>query len=100
MTVEIKGMVEKIIFNENQLLQLKTALSQLGTNKVNIKNVKRMILEQRSQIMEETIDLLHFFIDHRLSQFEEQPSESLLELQAKLKERENLLEKIGRESLE
>lgn len=96
MTVEIKDMVEKIVFNENQLLQLKTALSQLGTNKVSIKNVKSIILEQRIQIMEDIIDLLHFFMDQRPNQLEETPSESLLELQAKLKEREILLEEIGR----
>ena len=96
MMVKIKEMMEKIVFNEAQLLQLKRALSEFGTNKLSIKNVKSMILDQRTQIMEDTIDLLHFFMDQQPNELEETPSESLLELQAKLKEREYLLEEIGR----
>lgn len=96
MTFEIKNIVEKIVFNEEKLLELKEALSQFRSNKLGIKHIKNMILDQRTQIMEDTIDLLNFYKDQRATQSEEIPSEKLLVLQASLKEREDLLKEIGR----
>ena len=96
MSSKIKTMVEKIVFNEEQLFELKEALSQVGTNKLTVKQVKSMILDQRTQIMEDTIDLLHFYLEQRVKQPKTIPSEELSVLEARLAEREDLLEEIGR----
>lgn len=96
MAIELKNMVEKIIFNEEQLFELKKALSQLGTNELSIKDVKSMILDQRTQIMEDTIDLLNFYLDQQINYPKEIPSEEISLLHAKLTEPEFLLEEIGR----
>ena len=96
MSIKIKTMVEKIVFNEEQLFELKEALSQVGVNKLTVKQVKSMILDQRTKIMEDTIDLLHFYLEKRVKQPEIIPSEELSMLEARLTEREDLLEEIGR----
>jgi len=95
MATKIKTMVEKIVFNEEQLFALKEALSQVGTNKLAIKDVKNMILDQRTKIMEDTIDLLSFYMEQQVQQ-PVIPSEELSVLKAKVTEREELLEEIGR----
>ena len=91
-------MVEKIVFNEEQLFELKEALTQVGANKLTVKQVKSMILDQRTRIMEDTIDLLHFYLEQRVKQPATiaSSSEELSVLEARLTEREDLLEEIGR----
>ena len=60
-------MVEKIVFDEDQLFQLKEALNQLNANNIDLREVKQVILEQRTEIMESLIDLFFFYINQNQS---------------------------------
>jgi hypothetical protein len=97
MTVEIKNLAEKIVFDENQLFKLKEALSQLNAKKIELKEVKQVILNQRTEILESLVDLFSFYLNQqgsRLSSSEYR--EEIEKLQAQIEERENLLEEIGK----
>jgi hypothetical protein len=97
MTVEIKNMVEKIVFDEMHLLQLKEALNQLNMKKMDLKDVKQVILSLRTDMMESLIDLFFFYLSQQQSRsITNENSEIVKELQLKIKEREDLLEEIGK----
>lgn len=97
MTVEIKNLVEKIVFDENQLFQLKEALSQLNAKKIELKEVKQVILNQRLEISESLVDLFSFYLNRQqLSLISRENEDEIENLHLKIKEREDLLEEIGR----
>ena len=90
-------MVEKIVFDEDQLFQLKEALNQLNVNNIDLREVKQVILEQRTEIMESLIDLFFFYINQNQSRVSSSENgEEIEKLQIKIKEREKLLEEVGR----
>jgi len=90
-------MVEKIVFDEDQLFQLKEALNQLNANNIDLREVKQVILEQRTEIMESLIDLFFFYINQNQSRVSSSENgEEIEKLQIKIKEREKLLEEVGR----
>ena len=90
-------MVEKIVFDENQLQYLKEALSQLSAKKVELKEVKQVILNQRTEILESLVDLFSFYLSQQQSRLSlSENGEEIKNLQVQVKERENLLEEIGK----
>jgi hypothetical protein len=89
-------MVEKIVFDEDHLIQLKEVLNQLNASKINLKDVKQVILDLRTDMMEALIDLFSFFLNQQQSRASSNENgKDLKELQLKVKEREDLLEEIG-----
>ena len=97
LTVDIKNLVEKIVFDEDHLFELKEVLNQLNENKINLKEVKHVILNQKTDIMESIIDLFSFYLNQQQSRVSPNESgEKIEKLQLQVKERENLLEEIGK----
>ena len=97
LTVDIKNLVEKIVFDEDHLFELKEVLNQLNENKINLKEVKQVILNQKKDIMESIIDLFSFYLNQQQSRaFLNESGEKIEKLQLQVKERENLLEEIGK----
>ena len=97
LTVDIKNLVEKIVFDEDHLFELKEVLNQLNENKINLKEVKQVILNQKKDIMESIIDLFSFYLNQQQSRVSPNESgEKIEKLQLQVKERENLLEEIGK----
>ena len=97
LTVDIKNLVEKIVFDEDHLFELKEVLNQLNENKINLKEVKHVILNQKTDIMESIIDLFSFYLNQQQSRaFLNESGEKIEKLQLQVKERENLLEEIGK----
>jgi hypothetical protein len=95
--MEIKNLVEKIVFDEYQLLQLKQALTKLNRKKIELKEVKEIILNQRTVIMESLVDLLFFYLSQQQSRLSSnEKGEKIKKLQLQIKEREDLLEEIGK----
>ena len=96
LTVDIKNLVEKIVFDEDHLFELKEVLNQLNENKINLKEVKQVILNQKKDIMESIIDLFSFYLNQEQSRASSNENGEKIEmLQLQVKERENLLEEIG-----
>ena len=96
MTVEFKNLVEKIVFDEDQLFQLKEVLSQLSAKKTDLKEVKQIILTQRTNISEAIIDLFSFYLNQQKLRLISSEGREIKNLQSKIKEREELLEEIGK----
>ena len=97
MTVDIKNLVEKILFDEDHLFELKEVLYQLNANKINLKDVKQVILNQKTDIMESLVDLFSFYLNQQQSRAcSNENGEQIKKLQLIVKERENLLEEIGK----
>jgi hypothetical protein len=95
--VEIKNILEKIVFDEDHLFQLKEVLNQLNTNKIPLKEVKQVILTLRTDMMESLIDLFSFYLNQQQSRvISSENEEEAKILQLQIKEREELLEEIGR----
>ena len=95
--MEIKNLVEKIVFDEDQLFQLKEILHQLNAKKIDLKEVKQIVLNQRTNIMEAFIDLFSFYLSQqKLRLISSENREDIIKLQLQVKEREDLLEEIGK----
>ena len=60
----LSDLLEKIIFNENDLNEFKTAIINVSTGKIHPKLLKEKIISSRLRILEELLDLFPFYIKH------------------------------------
>ncbi len=65
-TVEgFEQIVEKIIFNEDELEELKTAIRNLTEKKTNAQELKLLLLKCRGRMVEEITEFAHFFTEKK-----------------------------------
>jgi len=96
----LKGLVEKVIFDQDNLNSLKTKITQLSRDEISPKEMKQLILNQRAVMLDEILELFPFFIK-KLQENENSTAKSsnsymLSELEQKFREREELLELIAK----
>jgi len=57
------GLLEKIIFNENDFDLLKKSIKELSIGKIEPKNLKKTIIQSRIKILDELLDIFPFYIE-------------------------------------
>ena len=95
----LKGLVEKVIFEQDNLNLLKLKINQLSRDEITPKEMKQIILNQRAMMLEEILELFPFFIKN-LQEIDNSRTKSddnnTSDLEQKLGEREELLELVAR----
>lgn len=95
----LKGLVEKVLFHQDNLNVLKNKITQLSRNEISQKEMKHLILNQRATMLDEILELFPFFINKIQENKNSRTNSSNnhnSELEKKLKEREELLELVGK----
>lgn len=92
-------MLEKILFNEEDLNKLKVAIENLSTGQISPKNFRTQLVENRVKILEKLLQFFPFYlkqesIDKSLKEFTGTDDEKV-QLSKELKERDDLLEEVG-----
>jgi len=96
--------VEKIIFNEDELTELKIAIKNFTEGKTNAKELKHLLLQCRGRMVEEITDFGFFFAKKRTANLMEtlrhkqQPSSQIKvedQLRKELIEKNELLETVA-----
>ncbi len=90
--------IEEILFNEEQLAELKELINKLYDNSLTPKEFKTYILKQLAKNQQKLLELYPYYIkqikiSNSLSQYTRETFSS--ELRKELQEKEKLLEKIG-----
>lgn len=101
---DFEQIVEKIIFNDDELGQLKIAIKNFTNGKISAKELKRLLLQCRARMVEEITDFGFFFAKKRTANLtqtvknKQQPS-SLNKVEShlrdELKEKNRLLENVA-----
>ncbi|MBY9003436.1 MAG: hypothetical protein KGD73_05655, partial [Candidatus Lokiarchaeota archaeon] len=94
----LKGLVEKVIFEQDNLNLLKLKINQLSRDEITPKEMKQIILNQRAMMLEEILELFPFFIKNLQEDNSRTKSNdnNTSVLEQKLGEREELLELVAR----
>jgi len=95
----LKGLVEKVLFDQDNLNLLKIKITQLSQNEISQKKMKQLILNQRAIMLDEILELFPFFIKKIQEDGNSRTNLSDInnsELEKKLREREELLVLVAR----
>ncbi|MFX0142417.1 MAG: hypothetical protein ACFFDN_52740 [Candidatus Hodarchaeota archaeon] len=93
------NILEKILFNEESLNKLKTAINDLSKGQMSSKKFRTQLIENRVKILEKLLEFLPFYLRQKtnvksLDEFVGNDSEKN-QLSKELQERNELLEEIG-----
>ena len=98
----LKSFLEEILFNKDDFTALKTLINSLHENKIQPKDLRKIIIEQRFKILENLLGFIPFQIKYEVEQgkvnnFAENGRENNFhqKLCEELEEKEALLEKIA-----
>jgi len=103
--VHFEQVVEKIIFNDNELEELKIAIRNFTEGKISAKELKRLLLQCRGRMVEEITDFGLFFARKRTTNLiqtvkhTQQPSSSTKvesQLRKEIEEKDELLEIVAK----
>ena len=61
----LKDMLEKILFDENQLNDLKAGITRLQEGTISVNEFRRIIFMQRQDIFDELLDFFPFYVNHQ-----------------------------------
>ncbi|MHA1642497.1 MAG: hypothetical protein ACTSUX_15285 [Promethearchaeota archaeon] len=104
---ELKKFLEKIIFDDKNLIDLKSKLDMLDIHREKKQEIKKFIVLSREEILKNLIPVISFYLD-RFKIINHYPKDlditaqlmeekKIQELENKLKEREDLLVEIAQE---
>lgn len=91
-------MLEKIVFNEAQLMTLKKGIDKVANGYLNPKDLRKQIIELRVKLIEELIEFFPFYLkqsltENKLTSFTDSNISS--QISEELDEKNNLLEEVG-----
>ncbi len=91
-------MLEKIVFNEAQLIILKKGIDKVANGYLNPKDLRKQIIELRVKLIEELIEFFPFYLkqsltENKLTSFTDSNISS--QISKELNEKNNLLEEVG-----
>ncbi len=89
-TEDFEQVLEKIIFDEDELSELKNIVGEFAKGKVQPRQLKKEILLCRSRMLEDLKEFVLFYINSKKR--EKEPETVDFELKQKLEERNELLE--------
>jgi hypothetical protein len=90
-TILLRELLEKILFNEKELIKLKESITQLVSGTLSSKEFKEKIIHLRTMLLE---DLIKFY-PYYLSQSSDKRDQTENPYQQQLSERNSLLDTIG-----
>ncbi len=92
----IMDIIEPILFNEEELSDLKDLIKDVGTNKIEPKQLRKAIIDNRVRIMERLIDSFFFQIKREVDQQEiNNFTRTNHQTQSEVEEKDRLLEQIA-----
>ena len=92
----IMDIIEPILFNEEELSDLKNLINNVGTNKIEPKQLRKAIIDNRVRIMERLIDTFFFQIKREVTQQEiNNFTRTNHQTQSEVEEKDRLLEQIA-----
>lgn len=96
----LEEMLEKIVFDKDNLNNLKSALNKIRNGELSVSELGKIIVELRSRILERLIEFIPFHLKQAqtynvLTEFTEDHSNTS-QLEHELEERNQLLETVGR----
>ncbi len=97
----LNEMLEKLVFEEEDLKRLKDSIDHVVTGHMTTKQLREQIIESRSKIIERLLEYIPFYIkqwaiDSSLNEFTNtQGTDSNSELVEKLNEKDKFLEEVG-----
>jgi len=92
-------MLEKILFDENQLTKLKDGIEEVSTGRLSPKLLRKRIIELRVEIVEKLLELFPFYlkqitVNHKINQVTEKKLTSTPSSE-ELQEKNELLEQVA-----
>lgn len=92
----IMDIIEPILFNEEELSDLKNLINNVGTNKIEPKQLRKAIIGNRVGIMERLINTFFFQIKREVDQQEINSfTGTNHQIQSEVEEKDRLLEQIA-----
>ena len=102
---DYKQVVEKIVFDETELEDLKIAIRKFSNGKIDSKSLKKLLLQSRGRIVDDVSHFLSFCIE-RIKDEDispkakkpariEQPNQKIIKLQQDLEEKNELLKVVA-----
>ena len=101
---DLQNMLEKIIFDEVYLEQLKNSINRVAVGQLSPKSVRKLIFEHKTHLFQNMLELFPYYLnqvnnDRSLEQFTgeiiEKKGNNDSELMTKLEEKNRFLEEIG-----
>ncbi len=101
---DLQNMLEKIIFDEVYLEQLKNSINRVATGQLSPKSVRKLIFEHKTHLFQNMLELFPYYLnqvnnDRSLEQFTGESMEENIdnntELIKELEEKNKFLEEIG-----
>lgn len=95
----LEEMLEKIVFDKDNLVMLKTAINKVNTGEISLKELRQQIIELRARLLDGLIKFLPFYLKQAttkksLGEFSQNKTNTS-QIQQELHERNELLEKVG-----
>ena len=92
----IMGIIEPILFNEDELSGLKVLINNVGANKIEPKQLRKAIIDNRVKVIERLIDTFFFQIKREVAQQEiNNFTVTNHQIQSEVEEKDRLLEQIA-----
>ena len=92
----IMDIIEPVLFNEVELSDLKNLINDVGTNKIEPKQLRKAIIDNRVRIMERLINNFFFQIKREVAQQEiNNFTRTNHQIQSEVEEKDRLLEQIA-----
>ena len=91
----LKELLEKILFNENDLIKLKVSINQLISGTLSSREFKQKIIHFRTSLLEELMRFYPYYLNQYSEKVPFSNDQSKNTYQQQLEHRDSLLEMIG-----
>jgi len=93
---ELMDIIEPILFNEEELSNLKDLINDVGSNKIEPKQLRKAIIDNRASIMERLINIFFFQVkrEFNLQEIDSYAGNDSL-LNSEMEEKDKFLEQIA-----
>ncbi|KKK47139.1 hypothetical protein LCGC14_3158210 [marine sediment metagenome] len=93
---KLMDLIEPILFNEKELLDLKDLITDVGTNKIEPRQLRKAIIDNRVKVMKQLIDTFFFQVKREISQQEiNNFTKGNSQLKTEVEEKDRFLEQIA-----
>ena len=93
---KMMDLIEPILFNEKKLSNLKDLITDVGTNKIEPRQLRKAIIDNRVKVMKQLIDTFFFQVKREISQQEiNNFTKGNSQLKTEVEEKDRFLEQIA-----
>lgn len=91
----LRELLEKILFDENELIKLKNGIGQLVSGDLSSREFKERIIQLRTSLLEELMKFYPYYLNQCIQENPFSKDQNKDTYKQQLKERDSLLERIG-----